>query len=388
MKSSGRRAAAPSRSLSGSALKARGRANSQGKVVMVLGTDTVKVRDRVDGRRGSATSPDFKPARATASVTQQDYQRIKASAQALSEDRWAASSASQQATRHDLQERAEARRQELLAVDAAKSSTAGPSTSQAAQAAERRKKEILQQADVAAQGELEEVKVMKKIALYSKVVTIRDQQVEEKRLMTKEAEEEELRQAQSIEVIRKAEVAAAAAEEGLLVEKKKKHSETLRMQIEERRARRLQAEEERALERHAMLRQLEELKEEEAAKALAKAAKTQALFRDVNEANERAKKEREKAVEVERAEDLKISRYIAAVAAREQSREEVRVAAEKHKEEDVARLRALQERSIDRAAQLDELRAKRRAAGGQTPEGLNKPMARQPSCYAKRKFFH
>ena len=62
-------------------------------------------------------------------------------------------------------------------------------------------------------------------------------------------------------------------------------------------------------------------------------------------------------------ENLRIAAYIAERDRKEQERQDELEAEARRKAEDVARLRAMQEKQADRAAELDAIRAKRSAEG-------------------------
>lgn len=205
----------------------------------------------------------------------------------------------------------------------------------------------------------DEVKHMNQMVLYSKCVTIRDAQIEEKKQMMLEAEEENRRQDQMMEVERIKALEQYEARERQRVEERKRGAKVLEEQIQERERERIRQEELRDQERLMMLKEMERLKEEELAAAIEKKLAAKAMLEEVAAANSEQIRRKELLKVREKQEDLKILEYTRAKDARdlEIAMEKERIA--KEKEMETARLRAMQERAADKQAELDELRARR-----------------------------
>merc|ERR1719247_1661187 len=180
---------------------------------------------------------------------------------------------------------------------------------------------------------------MNQMMLYSKIVTIRDAQIQEKRYIQQEKEEEEREKKRVVDQRRGAQV---------IVE-----------QIKDRQAMRTRDEETRDQERNFILKQIEALKDEEVEQGKAKRFAAKRLMDEVNEANAAATKIKEERLLAERLEEQKILEYQRAKEQREREREEELQRLADEKEAETARLRAQQEKMQDKAAEMDALRAKR-----------------------------
>merc|ERR1719472_536626 len=175
---------------------------------------------------------------------------------------------------------------------------------------------------------------MNQMMLYSKIVTIRDAQIQEKRYIQQEKMYEE--------------------REKKRVTDQRRGAQVIIEQIKDRQAQRMKEEEHRDQERSFILKQIDALKEEEVEQGKAKRFAAKRLMDEVNEANSAATK-----IKAERLEEQKILEYQRAKEQREREREEELQRLADEKEAETARLRAQQEKMQDKAAEMDALRAKR-----------------------------
>uniref|UniRef100_A0A8C5LM78 Cilia- and flagella-associated protein 45 n=1 Tax=Leptobrachium leishanense TaxID=445787 RepID=A0A8C5LM78_9ANUR len=197
------------------------------------------------------------------------------------------------------------------------------------------------------------------VILNAKCHAIRDAQLLEKTLITKELEEEEERLDQLMEVQRQK--AIKMQEE---IEEKRKHErirgkQRIIQQMEENAEFRILDEEQRAVEAQQMLQYLEKLQMEdykELEKKRQEQLEIQKEIKRINAENEKKKMEKK---EQEGLIDLRVLEYTKQKIAREAEYEAEQERLKKEKEMEVARLRALQERARDYKAEQDELRAKR-----------------------------
>mmetsp|Transcript_18082 Transcript_18082/g.30965 ORF Transcript_18082/g.30965 Transcript_18082/m.30965 type:complete len:510 (-) Transcript_18082:446-1975(-) len=205
----------------------------------------------------------------------------------------------------------------------------------------------------------DEVKHMNMMVTYSKCVTIRDAQIEEKKRMMLEAEEDNRRQDLMMEIERLKALQQYETREQQRMDERRRGARVLEEQIEERVRGRIRQEELRDQERLMMLKDQERIKEEELTVAIEKKLAGEALMKEVAAANSEQIRRKEQMKNREKEEDLKILQYTRAKEARELeiATEKERIAAEKELE--TSRLRAMQERAADKAAELDELRARR-----------------------------
>merc|ERR1719352_1347216 len=207
--------------------------------------------------------------------------------------------------------------------------------------------------------EMDDVKHMNQMMLYSKIVTIRDAQIQEKRYVQQEKEEEE-RQAQRMKEIERLKALKMYEErEKKRVTDQRRGAQVIIEQIKDRQAQRMKEEEHRDQERSFVLKQIEALKEEEVEQSKAKRFAAKRLMDEVNEANSAATKIKEERLLAERLEDQKILEYQRAKEQREREREAELERLAEEKEAETMKLREQQEKMQDKAAEMDALRAKR-----------------------------
>merc|ERR1719335_394378 len=195
--------------------------------------------------------------------------------------------------------------------------------------------------------------------LYSKIVTIRDAQIQEKRHVQAEKEEEERQLDMMMEIERLKALHMYEEREKSRIDDQRRGAGVIIEQIKDRQAQRMREEEQRDQERAFILRQIDALKQEEVEQQKAKKVAAHRLMEEVNTANAAAMKIKEDKMLAEKLEDQKILEYQRQKEVRERELEEekARLAAEKEKE--TAKLRAMQEKAQDKAAETDALRAKR-----------------------------
>merc|ERR1719161_3272618 len=200
---------------------------------------------------------------------------------------------------------------------------------------------------------------MNQMMLYSKIVTIRDAQIQEKRYVQQEKEEEERELDMMMEIERLKGLKMYEEREKARIDDQRRGSQVIIEQIKDRQSQRMREEEQRDQERAFILRQIDSLKQEEVEQQKAKKLAAGRLMNEVNAANSAAMKIKEDKMLAEKLEDQKILDYQRDRERRERELEDekARLAAEKEKE--TARLRAMQEKAQDKAAEMDALRAKR-----------------------------
>lgn len=214
-------------------------------------------------------------------------------------------------------------------------------------------------ADKLLEEQKDEVKHMNQMMLYSKCVTIRDAQIEEKRQIMQENEDENRKQDLMMEIERIRALEQYEAREQQRMEERRRGAKVLEDQIHARERERIRQEELRDQERIHMLREIERLKEEELQAQIEKKIRGKALVEEVAAANHEQIMRKELMKVREKDEDQKITEYVRAQMIKEQeiAAEKERVAREKEME--TARMRAQQEKAADKQAELDELRARR-----------------------------
>merc|ERR1719498_2163031 len=185
--------------------------------------------------------------------------------------------------------------------------------------------------------------------LYSKIVTIRDAQIQEKRSVQAEKEDEERQLDMMMEIERLKALQMYEEREKSRLEDQRRGATVIIEQIKDRQSQRMREEESRDHERAFILKQIESLKAEEVEQQKQKKMAAARLMLEVNAANTAAMKiKEEKIIEYQENKEMR---------ERELEAEKERVAAEKELE--TAKLRARQEKAQDKASEMDALRAKR-----------------------------
>mmetsp|Transcript_5895 Transcript_5895/g.7951 ORF Transcript_5895/g.7951 Transcript_5895/m.7951 type:complete len:521 (+) Transcript_5895:39-1601(+) len=215
----------------------------------------------------------------------------------------------------------------------------------------------LSKAQFMLEEELDDVKHMNQMLLYSKCVTIRDAQIEEKKYVMDEEEEEERRLDLMMEIERIKALEAYEEREQKRAADRLRGASVLKKQIEERALERQRQEELRDQDRKQMFAELERMKEEELQQQYEKRIAGQKLLQEVARANSNQIDRKKMIIQAEKEEDGRIARYIKEREAREQAAQEEQERFKQERELEVARLRAMQEKAADKQAELDELRA-------------------------------
>merc|ERR1719221_2405376 len=221
------------------------------------------------------------------------------------------------------------------------------------------KNSVLERAKQMLDEDMDDVKHMNQMMLYSKVVTIRDAQIQEKRNVQAEKEEEERQLDAMMEIERLKALKMYEVREKERLESQRSGAKVIIEQIKDRQAQRMREEEQRDQERAFILKQIEALKAEEVEQQKQKKMAAERLMLEVNTANSAAMKIKEDKMLAEKLEEQKIIQYQQDRERRERELEEEKAAIAAEKEAETARLRAQQEKAQDKAAEMDALRAKR-----------------------------
>merc|ERR1719281_1741873 len=143
------------------------------------------------------------------------------------------------------------------------------------------------------------------------------------------------------------------------VEDQRRGAQVIIEHIKDRQSQRMREEEQRDQERAFIQRQIDALKQEEVEQQKAKKIAALRLMDEGNTANSAAMKIKEEKMLAEKLEDQKILDYQRNKEAHERQLEEEKAAIAAEKEKETAKLRAMQEKAQDKAAEMDALRAKR-----------------------------
>ncbi|XP_073423073.1 cilia- and flagella-associated protein 45 [Dendrobates tinctorius] len=225
--------------------------------------------------------------------------------------------------------------------------------------AQQRAQYLLQRANTMRMEQEDEIKKLSEMILSAKCHAIRDAQILEKSLISKEMGDERKRLDQMMEVEQQKAIKMQEEIEEMRKLEKIRGKLHIIQQMEENEQSRILQEEQRDQEAQQMLQYLEELQMEDyrdMEKKRQEQLEIQTEIKRVNAENKRKKMERK---EQERLADLRVLEYTKHKLARETEYEAEQEKIKKEKEKEVARLRALQERAQDHHAEQDALRAKR-----------------------------
>merc|ERR1719253_1868300 len=145
--------------------------------------------------------------------------------------------------------------------------------------------------------------------LYSKVVTIRDAQIQEKRSVQAEKEDEERQLDMMMEIERLKALQMYEEREKSRLEDQRRGAVVIIEQIKDRQSQRMREEESRDQERAFILKQIESLKAEEVEQQKQKKMAAGRLMVEVNAANTAAMKIKEEKMLAEKLEEQKIIEY-------------------------------------------------------------------------------
>lgn len=252
---------------------------------------------------------------------------------------------------------ARARKQKILSMEAERKKNEAKSDLEMESIEKDR--HTLGRADFLVDEQRDDVKRMNQFVRYAKCATIRDAQLEEKKSLQRQAEEEEMRLDEVMEHERVRAVDLYEQREAQRAVDRKHGKDVIVEQIKARERERLRQQEILEQEREGMLRQLERLHEEDLLKAEMKKEAAKKLMEEVAQSNSQMIRMKELKRQKEIDEDHRIAAYLEDKAAREQAHQDEldRIAAEK--EAETVKLRQQQEKASDKKSEMDALRAKR-----------------------------
>ncbi len=203
------------------------------------------------------------------------------------------------------------------------------------------------------------VKVMDKMVLYAKIATIRDRQLDERKVMEDVYKQKENRMDVMMELERLKEIQFLQDREKELKRQRMQGARIVVEQIKESDHERMRKREQQERERIQMLKAMEKLAEEDKRREEELRLRQQNQINEAVAANKIAQLAKQKKVLEEKEEDLKILIF-----QREKDRQEEAILAEKkriaaEKEIELQKLREKQKRSSDKQGELDAIRAKR-----------------------------
>merc|ERR1719230_1629555 len=277
-------------------------------------------------------------------MSQTELRRLKESATVITPQEAAAQAKRSADEKAGTMAAARARKQKIISMEAERKKNEAKSDLE--MEAIEKDKHQLSRADFLVDEQRDDVKRMNQFVRYAKCSTIRDAQLEEKKALQRQTEEEEMRLDEVMEQERVRAVELYEQREAQRAVDRVHGKDVIVEQI-------------KAQEREAMLRQLERLKEEDLLKAEMKKEAAKKLMEEVAASNSQMIRMKELKRQKEIEEDQRIAAYLEEKAAREQAHQDEldRIAAEK--EAETIKLRQMQEKASDKKSELDALRAKR-----------------------------
>ncbi|RXM91611.1 Cilia- and flagella-associated protein 45 [Acipenser ruthenus] len=266
----------------------------------------------------------------------QEFQRITSASRVLTAEEKEAELAAKTRKREAAIEAAEDRKARLRQADFSRMRNAGLSELEAE--ARDKAQYLLEKANALRMEQEDEIKHINELILGSQCHAIRDTQILEKKQILSELQEEEKRLDAMMEVERRRAIKMQEEIDEMRKQQRIEGKVQIIQQMAERQEERLLNEEFKEQEGQQVLDKLEQLQVEEMERQM------QREIQQINEANLRAK-ERKK--EEERLADLHALEYTRKKLEREAEYEAEQERIRKKKEQDVARLRALQERDRD-----------------------------------------
>ena len=255
------------------------------------------------------------------------------------------------------QAKARERKEKMIAMEAKRKANLAKSDLEVED--EGKMSNLLENAERARDEQLDDVKHMNQMMLYAKCVTIRDAQLLEKQMIQKEKADHEKAIDMLMEQERLKAIELTEERERQKQEERLRGAAIIRMQIEQREKERIREQEQLDMEREAMLRQIERLKQAEKEKEEVRRVQGKELLEEAASANAEQIKRKELVRQKLADEEQRIAAYIAEKDRKEQERQEALDEEVRKKAEETARLRAMQEKAADKQAEADALRAKR-----------------------------
>lgn len=262
-----------------------------------------------------------------------------------------------EAAKAAAQAKARERKEKMIAMEAKRKANLAKSDLEMED--ESKMSNLLENAERARDEQLDDVKHMNQMMLYAKCVTIRDAQLLEKQMIQKEKADHEKAIDMAMEQERLKALELTEERERAKMDERLRGAAIIRMQIEQREKERIREQEQLDMEREAMLRQIERLKQAEVEKEAERKVLNQQLLEEAAAGNAEQIKRKALVKAKIAEEEQRIADYIAEKDRKEAARMEELEEEVRRKAEETARLRAMQEKAADKASEADALRAKR-----------------------------
>ena len=203
------------------------------------------------------------------------------------------------------------------------------------------------------------LQAMDRMCLYAKVSTVRDKQRQEKKIMEEMYKKKEAKLDLMQEMERLKEMKRIEDRENELFKVRQQGNKVILDQIEQNKLERLKQKEIEEKERIELLKRIEKENEEEKRLNMLKAIENEKKLKESLEANRQAILAKQKRIQDEKDEDLRIEKYNIEKAIKEEQLFQEKKRLEHEKELELQKMREKQEKAQDKQAELDAIRARR-----------------------------
>jgi len=203
------------------------------------------------------------------------------------------------------------------------------------------------------------LQAMDRMCLYAKVSTVRDKQRQERKIMDEMYKKKEAKLDLMQEMERLKEMKRIEDRENELFKMRQQGNKVILDQIEQNKLERLKQKEIEEKERIELLKKIEKENEEEKRLNMLKAIENEKKLKESLEANHQAILAKQKRIQEEKEEDLKIEKYNIEKAIKEEQLFQEKKRLEHEKELELQKMREKQEKAQDKQAELDAIRARR-----------------------------
>ncbi|KNE54681.1 hypothetical protein AMAG_00639 [Allomyces macrogynus ATCC 38327] len=218
---------------------------------------------------------------------------------------------------------------------------------------------LLSKAQMQLDEEEDDIKRMNELILYAKCVSIRDAQVQEKKLIQHERKVEDMRLDAVMENERQRDLQRMEERQQQRQQELRRGAQVIQQQITERREAAMLESERRDQETKATLAAIARRADQEKQEKRAKLQGQRALMRQVVQANEDAIAKKKAQKLADQDEDRRLLEYLVEKEQKEIEKDRELQARKAEREKELARLHAAQKRATDKLAEQDALRAKR-----------------------------
>ena len=203
------------------------------------------------------------------------------------------------------------------------------------------------------------LQAMDRMCLYAKVSTVRDKQRQERKIMEEMYKKKEAKLDLMQEMERLKEMKRIEDRENELFKVRQQGNKVILDQIEQNKLERLKQKEIEEKERIELLKRIEKENEEEKRLNMLKAIENEKKLKESLEANRQAILAKQKRIQDEKEEDLRIEKYNIEKAMKEEQLFQEKKRLEHEKELELQKMREKQEKAQDKQAELDAIRARR-----------------------------